>query len=90
MFVDGGVLRDIAVFVPNNTQPKDTEQLIQNNSGEHLRRINMFDTFEKDGRTSYAFRLVFQSDQRTLDDTTVNEQMETLYRTMKENGYEVR
>ena len=84
------VLRDIAVFVPNNTQPKDTEQLIQNNSGEHLRRINMFDTFEKDGRTSYAFRLVFQSDQRTLDDTTVNEQMETLYRTMKENGYEVR
>ena len=84
------VLRDVAVFVPEGATSAKTETLLRNNGGNHLRQINLFDAFEKDGRQSYAFRLVFQSDTETLDDETVNRQMDTLYEILKQNNYEVR
>ncbi len=84
------VLRDIAVFVPDGTTVEQTEHLLREHGGEYLRRVNMFDTFEKDGKVSYAFRLVFQSDDRTLDDSTVNVCMEALNAVLQKNGFEVR
>ena len=84
------LLRDIAVFIPNNETAEQTEALIQANGGEHLKNINLFDIFTKDGKTSYAFRLVFQSDEKTLDDTAINNQMETMYQAVQEKGYKVR
>ena len=84
------VLRDIAMFVPNGVNTTKAQALLQENGGEHLRQINLFDAFTKSSRQSYAFRLVFQSSTETLDDATVNEQMSTLYEVLKKNGYEVR
>ena len=49
-----------------------------------------FDTFEKDSKKSYAFRLVFQSMEKTLTDVEANAIMEKVYAQMKENGWEVR
>lgn len=84
------VLRDIAVFVPEGTAVHETEAILRKHGGLQLRRINLFDTFTKDNRTSYAFRLVFQSDTQTLDDGVVNEQMEKINRALEDLGYTVR
>jgi phenylalanyl-tRNA synthetase beta subunit len=61
-----------------------------NTDGELLVRSAKFDEFTKDGRTSYAFRLVFQSMDRTLFDEDANHRMESIYAAMKERGWEVR
>ena len=84
------VLRDVAVFVPEGSDESKTEKLLWDNGGEYLRQINIFDSFKKDGKQSYAFRMVFQSDTKTLDDTTVNEQMDVAYKALQQGGYEVR
>jgi phenylalanyl-tRNA synthetase beta subunit len=41
-------------------------------------------------KISYAFRLVFQSYEKTLTDDEVNEMMEPYYALFKEKGYEIR
>ena len=50
----------------------------------------LFDKFSKNGRTSYAYRLVFQSMERTLKDEEVNKIMDKIYSNIKERGFEVR
>ena len=84
------VLRDVAVFVPDGVHVEQTKKLLREHGGEFLRQVNLFDTFERDGRTSCAFRLVFQSDAGTLDDRAVNEHMDVLYGALRNKGYEVR
>ena len=84
------ILRDVAVFVPNRASVTKTEALLQKSGGDYLQKINLFDSFEKDGKQSHAFRLVFQSDSKTLDDEVVNKQMNIVYEALKQNGYEVR
>ncbi|KND49763.1 MAG: phenylalanyl-tRNA synthetase beta chain [Parcubacteria bacterium C7867-008] len=65
-------LRDVAVWVPEDTQESEVALLIEQEADELLARIDRFDRFEKDGRTSYAFRLVFQANDRTLADTDLD------------------
>ena len=84
------VLRDVAVFVPKGTTTKQAEKMLRDTGGAHLRQVSLFDSFEKEGRVSYAFRMVFQSDTETLDDTAVNRQMNKVYSTLREAGYEIR
>lgn len=84
------VLRDIALWVPAGTEGTDVMSLIRANAGELLVRIDQFDRFEKEGRISYAFRLVFESMDRTLTDEEVNAVMDTVNEAVKEKGYEVR
>ena len=83
-------LRDVAVFVPDGGSAAQTEELLKTHGGLYLRRINLFDSFVKDGKQSYAFRLVFQSDERTLDDGVVNATMDILYAALQDAGYVVR
>jgi phenylalanyl-tRNA synthetase beta subunit len=59
-------------------------------AGAFLVHHMLFDTFTKDGRTSYAFRLVFQATDRTLTDEEVNKIMDELYAVALSNGWEVR
>ena len=84
------ILRDVAVFVPNGTDATKTEALLRESAGDHLRQINLFDAFRKDDKQSYAFRLVFQSDTKTLDDETINKQTDAIYEALRRDGYEVR
>ncbi len=72
------VSRDIAVWVPNETEAKMLEKMIGDNAGELLVKMSLFDTFTKDNRTSYAYRLVFQSLERTLTDVEVNKTMDKI------------
>ncbi|MCA9365303.1 hypothetical protein KC723_00235 [Candidatus Kaiserbacteria bacterium] len=53
-------------------------------------RTTLFDEFSKDGRKSYAFRLVFQSPEKTLTDEEVNNIMEKINAAVAALKWEVR
>lgn len=84
------VLRDIAVWVPENIEEKNILNLITQQAGDLLVRADLFDTFKKDGRISYAFHLVFQSKEKTLTDVEVSEVMNSVVNQMQKEGWEVR
>lgn len=84
------ILRDIALWVPSGTESKSIEEEIHAHAGELLVRLDQFDTFQKEGRVSYAYRLVFQSMERTLTDEEVNVLMGTITSVLTGKGYEVR
>jgi phenylalanyl-tRNA synthetase beta chain len=82
--------RDIALWVPAEFESERVLAILQENAGSLCVRIDLFDQFEKDGRTSYAFRLVFQSSERTLTDGEVADIMDTINQVAEQNGWEVR
>ena len=59
-------------------------------AGSLLVRSELFDTFEKGDKLSLAFRLVFQSFEKTLTDAEVNAVMEKVNEAVKKEGWEVR
>lgn len=66
------IVRDVALWVPLETRSEDVERVIRANAGELAEKIYQFDTFEKEGRKSFAFRIVLQSFDRTLEDAEAN------------------
>ena len=84
------IVRDIAVFVPDSVTPNEIEKIILENGTELLLKHSLFDTFKKDGKISYAFRMIFQSFERTLTDEEVNVIMTAIEIKIKEKGWEVR
>jgi phenylalanyl-tRNA synthetase beta chain len=82
--------RDIALWVAESEAATEVEAVLVAAAGNLLVRRSLFDTFTKDGRTSYAFRLVFQSKERTLTDGEVNDVMETINKVAANRGWEVR
>ncbi|MCA9366616.1 phenylalanine--tRNA ligase subunit beta, partial [Candidatus Kaiserbacteria bacterium] len=63
------VTRDIALWVPAGTTAEEVEAVLNDNAGELRVRTTLFDEFTKDDRISYAFRLVFQSKEKTPTDS---------------------
>lgn len=88
------IVRDIAVWTPSGTSWEDIRALAVQIDSPLVVRIDCFDTFEKevDGvrKTSYAFRFVLQSSERTLTDDEANEVADKMYALLKEKGYEIR
>lgn len=89
------ITRDIALFVQSDTTTdsvlKDIEKNIKDSAGDILvKGPDLFDEFEKDGKRSLAFRMIFQSNERTLSDEEVNSYMEKLYTIVKSKGWQVR
>ncbi len=69
-------VRDIAVFVPEGVPEDELRKVIEQKAGKLLVRNTLFDVFKKpqeDGtvKTSYAFRLVLQSREKTLTDEEI-------------------
>ena len=84
-------LRDVAVWVPEGTQASEVQSVIVASAGEYLARIDCFDRFEKEGRVSYAFRLVFEAMDRTLSDKDLDPAMERVASSLATKaGFEVR
>ncbi len=92
------ISRDIAVWVPEGTDPKKLS-LIYEELGTDLLVVapKLFDQFTKAGisptdkrQTSYAFRLVFQSHNRTLTDDEVNLIMAKIEEKIHSLGWTVR
>lgn len=84
------VSRDIALWVKETVAAADIEAVLREGAGDLLVRLSQFDEFKKDGRVSYAFRLVFQSKERTLTDEEVGVIMERISGMLAERSYEVR
>lgn len=84
------VARDISLWVPESMEVDKVAETIKQAAGDLCIKIRLFDTFTKDGRTSYAFRLVFLSYERTLTDVEVNAEMDKVYRAVEEEKWEVR
>lgn len=57
---------------------------------EFLQKVFLFDEFEKDGKTSYAFSLIFQSFEKTLTDAEVEKDMEKINKAVIDLGGEIR
>lgn len=84
------IVRDIALWVPADTNADAVRENIRAEAGELLRNVFLFDTFSKEGRISLAFRLVFQSFDRTLTEPEANEAMRKVSEKLKAQGFEIR
>ena len=80
------IVRDVAVWVPEGIESNHVVKIIKENAGNLLMRgPEFFDEFKKDNKISYAFRLVFQSYDRTLTDSEVNEIMNKIIEKIQEH-----
>lgn len=87
------ISRDISVWLPEGVDKYELKKiLVENGTDLLIKEPYVVDSFVgKDGRTSYAFRLVFQSYDRTLTDAEVNDIMNKISSKIKENsGWQVR
>jgi len=86
------MLRDIAVFVPNENSAEDILAVVKENAGELLVQTKLFDTYSPEGeeKTSYAFNLVFQSQDKTLTDEEINKIMEKITLEIQAKNWQVR
>jgi phenylalanyl-tRNA synthetase beta subunit len=84
--------RDVAVWIPKDQNVSELVEIIKKHSGDLLaNEPRCFDVYEKDGRFSYAYRMVFQAYDKTLTDVEVNEIMEKVYADMKaKSDWEIR
>ncbi len=84
------IVRDIAMWVPTGTAPESVLEILKTNGGPLLMRAELFDTFVKGEKTSLAFRLVFQSFEKTLTDEDVQAIMTTITTVLQGKGFEIR
>lgn len=84
------IVRDIALWVDASIKKEEVQIIIEDSVGPLWQRTTLFDEFPKDGRISYAFRLVFQSFDKTLTDAEVEPYMEAVYQAVKTAGFETR
>ena len=89
------ITRDIAIFVPESVGESVVWSVIEKGikdakSESLLVHHSLFDVFKKEGKTSFAFRLVFQSMDKTLTDEEINLVMEKINAEIKGKNWEVR
>lgn len=84
------VSRDIAIWVPENISAEEVKKVILKNAGQNLIRVDLFDKFGKDEKISYAFRLIFQSNEKTMSDDEANSSMNSIVSELQKLNWEVR
>jgi phenylalanyl-tRNA synthetase beta chain len=90
-----GVDRDLALLLPKGLQSRQVERLIRGTAGPYLVDLRIFDLYEgegvPDGHRSVAFRLRFQSGERTLKDEDVEQAVSAVTARLREEfGVETR
>ncbi len=85
------ITRDIALWVPKEISSDEIILTLKKFGGPLLaREPRLVDEYHKEDKVSYAFRLVFQSDDRTLTDLEVNDIMSTIQIELEKQGFSVR
>ncbi|HDO23676.1 MAG TPA: hypothetical protein ENG99_00455, partial [bacterium] len=87
------VKRDISVFVPLKTKVIEVLDVIENTAGMLLIDTDLFDIYElpDEDRNSFAFHLIFQSQEKTLSEEEINELMNKIMDALDANvEWEVR
>lgn len=84
--------RDISLFVPEDVKLKEVEKIIKENAGDLLISIEVFDIFHKEDekQKSLTFRLVFQSDEKTLSDEEISIYTDKIYSALEDKGFQTR
>ncbi|MAQ77358.1 hypothetical protein CL684_02435 [Candidatus Campbellbacteria bacterium] len=82
--------RDISLWAPEEYAEQQIKHIIQSAAGHILKKIYLFDTFTKEGRTSYAYNLIFQLDDDTLTDQQIENVMNAITKTLEKEGAEIR
>lgn len=86
--------RDIAFFVSDDLGKleSDIENMIKEEVFKQplIENYFRFDIFKKDGKTSYAYRFVFQSYEKTLTEEETKEVMGLIAESLMSAGFEVR
>lgn len=82
------VVRDLSLWVNSDTDKEIVLDIIKKEGNELLvKEPRIVDRFEKDGKISYAFRMIFQSSDRTLTDEEVNKIMQSITDSVIEKGF---
>ncbi len=85
------ISRDVAIWVPGDVDfVKDISENLVNLNLENCISMYEFDVFEKEGKKSIAFRLIFQSYEKTLTDAEVEAEMQKVLNYLKEKKFEIR
>jgi len=85
------IYRDIAVWVPENTEPNTLFDIYKElGTSLLIKDPQLLDKFQKQDKVSYAYRLVFQSYDRTLVDEEINNIMTSISNRLTSLGFEVR
>jgi phenylalanyl-tRNA synthetase beta chain len=89
------IIRDVSVWLPqgNSTQDyKKSMESIFSNASDSQRKVSFWniDEYEKGGKKSVSYRLIFQSFDRTLTDEEVSVAMEKVYTELTGQGFEIR
>jgi phenylalanyl-tRNA synthetase beta chain len=89
------IVRDVSFWLPMGNSTTEYQSFITDvfsSAGEGLMKVSSrnVDEYEKEGRKSVAFRLIFQSFERTLTDEEVNAAMEKVYAALKGKSFEIR
>jgi len=85
------IARDIAVWLSKEENLETLVDILKE-EGEPLlvKEPRLFDQYEKDGKISYAYRLVFQSKDRTLTDEEINKIMTKVGDKIAKKGWQIR
>ena len=74
--------RDIALVVDKDVESQAIIDVIKENGGEHLREVQLFDIYTgsqiEEGKKSLAYKIGFQSNERTLKDKEVKDAFEII------------
>jgi len=88
------VERDLAVVVPEALPAANVERAIRSAAGPDLVSLRLFDVYRgaplRDEEKSVAWRLVFQSAERTLTDAEVDAAIERVTAALTRNGLRIR
>jgi phenylalanyl-tRNA synthetase beta chain len=79
-----GIERDLALIIDEEVEAEKIETLIRKKGGDLLSELEIFDIFRGKqipaGKKSIAFRLVFQSEKRTLTEEEINTLLDKIYK----------
>ncbi|MDZ4226181.1 MAG: phenylalanine--tRNA ligase subunit beta, partial [Patescibacteria group bacterium] len=84
------IVRDVAMWTPAGTDENAVLETIKQEAGELAHKVWLFDRFEKQGKVSLAYRLIFQSFERTLTEEEANKAMEKVSEKLNTMGFEIR
>ena len=85
------IYRDISMWAPADVESEIVRTIIKDSAGDLVvTGPSLNDSFSKDGRTSLAYRLVFQAMDRTLTDEEVTVAMERVTQALVSQGFEIR
>ena len=89
-----GTSRDLAIVAPNTVQAGDILAVMQEEGGEYLESVRIFDVYEgehiQEGYRSLAYTLSFRSYEGTLVDADIEDRIQGILAKLADKGCTLR